>query len=630
MLDSLRNASKTLAAKLLLLLLVVSFGIWGVSASLVSSNSHAVMTVGDQTVTPNQFRFAYQRQMALLSQQFGTRLTTEQAKAFGIDRQVLGELAAQASLKQLADDMKLGLSEDRLVNLIAEDPAFKSPGGQFDRQVFRERLRSAGYTEDDYIKDRSNLAVRNQILEAVQDGFAPPQVLVDALKQHENEQRSIDYILLSNANIDPVKAPAEDVLAAWFESHKAQYRAPEYRKFTYVKLEPSDIANQSAITDAQVAEYYEKNKDKFRTAGRRTVEQLVFPNKEMAEAAATQIRAGTTTYDQVVKDQGKQPADVLLGEFTKETMPDPSIADAVFAVQKDGGISPVIDGAFGPVILRVTGIKGDSMKTLDEAKEEIRTELATANAAEQLNSVHDRYEDLRGGGSSLADSATQLNLKPVTINAVDANGEDEKGNPVEGLPTPALLTEVFRTEPGTEAPAVNIGREGYVWFDVDQIIPPRDRTLDEVRDRVVADWTAEQQSSALTAKAEELKNRLEKGETLQTIAGEMGLAVETKLGLRRNSNDALFGRQAISAIFAGANGLAGTAINEDGSGRILFKVTEVNTNAPADALNNADREIAAIAQSASEDMVNQMLTRLQNDYGVSINQALADQAMTAY
>ncbi|WP_313593786.1 peptidylprolyl isomerase [Agrobacterium cavarae] len=630
MLDSLRNASRTLAAKLLLLLLVVSFGIWGVSASLVSSNSHAVMTVGDQTVTPNQFRFAYQRQMALLSQQFGTRLTTEQAKAFGIDRQVLGELAAQASLKQLADDMKLGLSEDRLVNLIAEDPAFKSPGGQFDRQVFRERLRSAGYTEDDYIKDRSNLAVRNQILEAVQDGFAPPQVLVDALKQHENEQRSIDYILLSNANIDPVKAPAEDVLAAWFESHKAQYRAPEYRKFTYVKLEPSDIANQSAITDAQVAEYYEKNKDKFRTAGRRTVEQLVFPNKEMAEAAATQIRAGTTTYDQVVKDQGKQPADVLLGEFTKETMPDPSIADAVFAVQKDGGISPVIDGAFGPVILRVTGIKGDSMKTLDEAKEEIRTELATANAAEQLNSVHDRYEDLRGGGSSLADSATQLNLKPVTINAVDANGEDEKGNPVEGLPTPALLTEVFRTEPGTEAPAVNIGREGYVWFDVDQIIPPRDRTLDEVRDRVVADWTAEQQSSALTAKAEELKNRLEKGETLQTIAGEMGLAVETKLGLRRNSNDALFGRQAISAIFAGANGLAGTAINEDGSGRILFKVTEVNTNAPADALNNADREIAAIAQSASEDMVNQMLTRLQNDYGVSINQALADQAMTAY
>ncbi|WP_407810861.1 SurA N-terminal domain-containing protein, partial [Staphylococcus aureus] len=79
MLDSLRNASRTMAAKLLLLLLVVSFGIWGVSASLVTANSHAVMTVGDQTVSPEEFRLAYQRQISDLSRQFGTRLTTEQA-----------------------------------------------------------------------------------------------------------------------------------------------------------------------------------------------------------------------------------------------------------------------------------------------------------------------------------------------------------------------------------------------------------------------------------------------------------------------------------------------------------------------------------------------------------------------
>ena len=202
-----------------------------------------------------------------------------------------------------------------------------------------------------------------------------------------------------------------------------------------------------------------------------------------------------------------------------------------------------------------------------------------------------------------------LNLKPVTINTVDANGEDEKGNPVEGLPTPALLTEVFRTEPGTEAPAVNIGREGYVWFDVDQIIPPRDRTLDEVRDQVVADWTAEQQSNALTAKANELKNRLEKGETLQTIAGEMGLAVETKLGLRRNSNDALFGRQAVSAIFAGANGLAGTADQRRWLRPHPVQGHRSQHQRSCRCAEQRRSRDCRIAQSAGEDMVNQMLTR---------------------
>ena len=630
MLDSLRNASRTLAAKILLLLLVLSFGVWGVSASLVSTNSHAVMTVGDQTVTPNEFRFAYQRQLADVGRQFGTRLTTEQAKAFGIDRQVFSQLSAGAALDELASKMNLGLSEDRLATLIAEDPAFKSPSGQFDRNLFSQRLRGAGFNEDDYVKERSKVAVRGQIVDAVSDGFKPPQVLVDALKQYRDEQRSIEYVLLSNANIDPVKAPGDDVLAAWFEKNKAQYRAPEYRKFTYVKLEATDIADQGAITDQQISDYYDGHKDTFRTAGRRTIEQLTFADKEMAEAAAAQIRAGTTTYDQVVKDQGKQPADVILGEFTRDTVTDPSIADAAFAIQKDGGVSPVVDGAFGPVILRVTGIKNESMKTLDEAKEEIRSTLATTKAAEELNNVHDRYEDLRGGGSSLTDAATQLNLKPITVNAIDSNGGDEKGNPVEGLPTPALVAEVFKAEQGGDAPAVNIGRDGYVWFDLQQITPPRDRTLDEVKEQVVADWTAEQQRTALAAKADELRARAEKGEALAAIAGEMGLGVETKMGLRRTSEDAVLGQQAVSAVFAGAQGLVGTAPDTEGSSRILFKVTEVNTTTPTDALDNSDQQITAMANAAGDDMLDQMVNRLQNDYGVTINQAVADQAMTAY
>ena len=630
MLDSLRSASKTLAAKLLLLLLVVSFGVWGVSASLVSTSSHAVMTVGDQSVSPEEFRFAYQRQMSDIGRQFGTRLTTEQAKAFGIDRQVFSQLAAGASLDELASKMNLGLSEDRLANLIAEDPAFKAVNGQFDRNMFSERLRNSGLREDDYIKERSKVAVRGQIVDAVSDGFKPPQVLVDALKQYRNEQRSIDYILLSNANIDPIKAPADDVLAAWFEKNKARYRAPEYRKFTYVKLEPADIADASAITDAQISEYYDSHKSAFRTDGRRTVEQLTFPNKEMAEAAATQIKVGTTTYDQVVKDQGKQAADVILGEFTKETMPDASIADAAFAIQKDGGVSPVLDGAFGPVILRVTGIKPETTRTLEEAKEEIRTDLATAAAAEEITNVHDRYEDLRGDGSSLADAAQQLNLKAVVVPAVDSTGLDDKGNAIDNLPSPNLVAEVFKTEPATEAMPINLGREGYVWFDVDQITADRDRTLDEVKEQVAADWTAEQQRTALAAKADELKARVEKGETLAAIAGEMGLAVENKLGLRRNSEDAVLGQQAVAAVFAGANGMVGATADADGSSRILFKVTAVDTDTPADALDSDQQQITAMANAASDDMLDQMVSRLQNDYGVTINQAAADQAMVAY
>ena len=83
MLVFLRKASQTIFAKLLLLMLVVSFGVWGVSASLFSNTSDTVVAVGDQSVSSADFAFAYQRQVADMSSRFGMQLTTEQARAFG-------------------------------------------------------------------------------------------------------------------------------------------------------------------------------------------------------------------------------------------------------------------------------------------------------------------------------------------------------------------------------------------------------------------------------------------------------------------------------------------------------------------------------------------------------------------
>src|SRR5690606_40241896 len=101
MLDALRRASRTWVAKALLIVLVGSFAVWGVSSSLVTGGSDAVVTVGDVKVSPTHFRLDYERQVGAMSQRFGTRLTPEQARAFGVENQVFAELVAGAALDQL-------------------------------------------------------------------------------------------------------------------------------------------------------------------------------------------------------------------------------------------------------------------------------------------------------------------------------------------------------------------------------------------------------------------------------------------------------------------------------------------------------------------------------------------------
>lgn len=627
MLVFLRKASQTLFAKILLLLLVVSFGVWGVSASLFSNTSDTVVAVGDQSVSSADFAFAYQRQVADMSNRFGMQLTTEQARAFGIEAQVFSQLAAGAALDQLASDMNLGLSQDRLAQLIADDPAFKNAAGNFDRALFSSRLRSAGLREDDYIEERSKVAIRSQIVDATADGFVAPKVLIDAIKAYRYENRDINYVLLTNANIEPIKAPDDATLAAWFETTKSGYRAPEYRSFSYVKLEPADIADRASVTDEQIREDYERRKASYEIAGTRTVEQLSFENREMAEAALQELKNGTS-FDQLVTDQGKTAGDVLLGDFTRDRLPDPALAEAAFGVTTEGGTTGVVDGALGPVILRITNIKEGRTQSLDEVKDTIREALAEAAAIADITAVHDQFEDLRAGGSTLKEAADQLKLQTVTVTEIDRRGLDARETEVAGIPErDRLLNEVFRTDIGVEALPVNLGSSGFIWFEVTDIKAERDRELAEVREKAVTDWTAEQQRIALGAKAESLRKRVADGGKLEDIATELGVAVESKAGITRRSEDAVLGPAAILAAFSGPQGTAATASGADPATQILLTVTAVRDQPTGGVPLGEDEQIAQMANSAGDDILDQMVGQLQAEYGVTINQALAQQAI---
>ncbi|MGO8112849.1 hypothetical protein AB9E26_36875, partial [Rhizobium leguminosarum] len=60
---------------------------------------------------------------------------------------------------------------------------------------------------------------------------------------------------------------ARSVLATWFEGVKQRYRAPEYRKVAYLKLQPADIADAATVNDDQIREAFDKSKDTSRAPG---------------------------------------------------------------------------------------------------------------------------------------------------------------------------------------------------------------------------------------------------------------------------------------------------------------------------------------------------------------------------
>ena len=627
MLSALRNAAGTWVAKLLLVLLVLSFAVWGISGQIATGfGGNSVVTAGGTTVSPIEYRLAYDRQLAVMSQQFGTRLTREQAKALGIEEQVLGQLVAGAVLDEQARELGLGLSQDKLAQLTMSDPAFQGPNGQFDRQQFEYVLRQIGMRPEDYLANRGQVAIRQQIVEAVSDGLKAPDTFLRAVALYRGEDRTADYIVLSKSLVEPIEEPSDAALSTYFDENKQTYAAPEYRKIAYVTLVPEKIADESAITDAQVKEDYDKNISRFTTPETRTIEQIVFPSEEAAQTALDSIKAGAT-FDSIVTAQGKTSADTLLGTFAKDKVADPAVAEAAFALQANE-VSPVVNGAFGPVLVRVTEITPAVVKSLAEATPEIRKDLALAEANRILLDVHDNYEDSRAAGESLREAAAKLGLEVATIEAIDRAGQRPDGSVVNDLPqSRELLEAAFEAEAGLENPPVNVGSTGYVFYEVEEITPARDRTLDEVKAKVAADWKAAEAEKRLAAKAAEIEKRLKDGATLDALATELGIEKQTKRGLKRESDDGDFGRAGVASIFGVPEGGSGVVPAPTGDAQIVFEVTEVFEPAGADASAVPEDAQTSFATGMADDLLDQLVAKLQGEYGATVNRSAIEQAL---
>ena len=249
-------------------------------------------------------------------------------------------------------------------------------------------------------------------------------------------------------------------------------------------------------------------------------------------------------------------------------------------------------------------------------------------ASRILLDVHDNYEDTRASGSTLVETAAKLKLKDVTVEAIDRTGQAPDGTIIKDLPaSPDLIKAVFAAEPNTENEALTTADNGFVFYEVGSITPARDRKLEEVRQKVVADWTAEETTKRLTTKAEELEKRLKAGTTLDVIAGELKLEKQTKRGVKRETDDVDFGKEGAAAMFGVSEGGTGLISSPTGDGQILFKVAEVFEPAGADANSVPADAQKSFTSGMSDDLLDQLVAQLQTQYDVRIDQTAVAQAM---
>jgi peptidyl-prolyl cis-trans isomerase D len=627
MLRGIRKASENWLGRIVMavvmFVLAGIFGLWGINDIFTGFGRSTLAKIGSTEIGIDQFQQVFRDRLNQFSHDLGKPISTQEAGMLGLDRQVLGEMVAQAGMDQQAGKMGLGIPDSEIARHITTDPNLQTINGQFDHNKFEQVLRNMGMTEQRFLAEQRQTALRRQIIDSFTGDLTAPKAWLDAINQFQNELRSVSYVVLGPAQAGDIPQPTDEQLTKYFDERKVMFRAPEFRKIDIVAVTPVELAKWMEVSDDDIKAAYEKQKASFTTPEKRHIQQIIFPTMADAQAAADRIKSGTS-FAAIAAERGLKEQDIDLGSVTKSSIIDPAEANAAFAL-KQGEVSDPIQGRFGAILVTVLKIEPEVTKTLAEVSADIRNDIALDRAKTQVQDLHDKIEDDRAGGATLEQAAEKLKLPIVSVN-VDRSGRDPDGKPMANVPHAAdVVNAAYASDVGVDNDPLDADG-GYVWYSVTDIAKAHDRTLDEVKAQVAQRWRDDEIASRLKAKAEDILGKLKGGEAFDAVAAADKLKLETAADIKRGGSSGAIAPRMTEAIFQTAKDAYGDSVGNTPTQWVVFRVTDIKTPKLDPASADAKSMAQTVEQQMADDLIGQYMGWLENYLGTTINGAALAQA----
>ncbi len=608
---------------LLFLLLIAAFALWGISDVFFNPQQQVVVAkVGDGVIDSRDFLRHYRNQTREIAKLLGGRFTGERGRQLGFVDMTLSTLITRALFDNESRSMGLAVSDDQIRRAIYFNPDFQDDFGAFNELNFRRVLRDAGYSEDAFVNDLGQDLRRLQLTGTVKIALSAPDAIVRPLTLFRQESRIGQSILINPEEIAAPQDPGDAVLRAWFDQHKDDFQAPEYRALSYLAITPRLLAADIDIVDEDVRETYDARRDGYITPEKRRLLQILVPDEDRAKSAWERINNGDD-FALVAKEIANQTEkDIDLEWNQREDMID-ALEEDVFALPK-GGMTKPISSPFGWHIVRVEDIQEQVTISFEEAAPAIRQALAMEGAIEAGYALSRKVEDGFAAGDTLADVTALIDLPLRTIARIDDKGRDDKGVEIAVPEKNRFLSQAFDLEKGKEHTAlVETDRDGFFAIRVDDVTPARPLDFAEARPKVLEKWQENEKREKAEQQARDILKELGDGADFGQLAKRRGLQLSTSADFTRST----FLSQEIPAPLA--EGLFNlSSVGESlmvtiPEGVIVARLTDIR-DADLDSKSLVRSVQSTIEREVGDDLLDQYAKYLQRFYPISIEDRAID------
>ena len=533
MLQSIRDNSQSIVAKVIVGLIIVTFALFGVESLVsLSAGSNAPATVNGEEITEQELYQATELQRRQLLSQMGENADPALLDENLIRGMVLESLIQQKSLLLSAQEQKLLISDRMIDQLIVNTPDFQIDG-KFNPAQFEAVLRNAGFSPMMY----RELVKKEKLLEQQRtayelSAFAVPSEL-ERIVELDRQTRNARYFVLPKAEIEKTVGVSDDEIKARYEQDKANLTTEEQVVVEYVVLNKNDLRDGVSVSEEEINGAYDQMLATFQAEEQRHSAHILIEVSDTQDDAAAlakitalkqRIDAGET-FDAVAKsdseDLGSAETGGDLGVNGKGVFAT-AFEDALFSMNK-GEVSEPVRTEFGYHLIKLLDISSKEAPTLAQVREQLTDDLVSQKVEAVYVEKLETLADVSFSSGDLVEPSEVLGLTILTSAPFDRSGGE-----VDITRNAKVISAAFSQEQikeGLNSAPIELDRERTVVVRVKEHFEPRSQTLEEVADSLKEIIKTEKVLVALKTDAEQRKANLLAGKRVDVVAA--GLTVES-------------------------------------------------------------------------------------------------------
>jgi peptidyl-prolyl cis-trans isomerase D len=458
-------------------------------------------------------------------------------------QQAVRQLIQQAELQYESERMGLNVSDQEFRDELQYGPykQYFFPGGKWvGAEKYKEMLTQGGGTVENFERDVRLDLLQRKLVNVIGASATATDAEVEQAYKDQNTKVKFQYAVLKLDDVSKTIKPTDTELKAFYTANQARYAnsIPEKRQIKYFVLTDKNFADKVTVDPAEIQRAYSANQNAYRIPERVKVRHILIetpkpgPDGKVDQKGVDEARAkaqdvlkqlkATGDWEGLAKKYSGDPGSKDKGGELGWLGRGQTVAefDKVAFAQNKGQISDPVQSSFGFHIIQTEDKEDAHLKPLAEVKPQIEEAI--------------KQEKIKGLMSQAATDAEGIAQKQGLDKAAAKYGAPViSSNPIArtdalpGIgPQPQLMDAIFSVN-DKAGPQASQTPQGTVVFEVTKIDPARTPSLEEIKDKVTADFKNQRAADILRRKIQEMADRAHAEHDLAKAAKEAGATVKT-------------------------------------------------------------------------------------------------------